>query len=213
MNKKTIFTVGVVTLLLVSADIGITFASKIQSAEPKVSETIKKRDNTHKKPTTKETKNTKQAKKVNTPQEQVETQESSQQSEKVVTPQTTTEQPINTEPVIPSTGITINGQNFPIGYFSGSGAVPADNTIYEWSSIPNYYLVERMGGAGSVIWQLGVGSVVYVNGREYHVTAIDNHISRSNSALARQRMAEHAIGFQTCESSGADTLLTMWYAD
>lgn len=231
MNKKVVLAAGIIATLVVGAE-GVVFASSINNkkVEPKIEKVTKKSDKkkidkaARKLANTAKTSEKVAAKQIKADNKQQTKQNTNQQQQPKAAPavnqqkQQTYQQPAQQRPAqakssVPSYGITIAGRTFGIGHFYGSGLVPADNNIYEWASIPNYYLVERTGNAGGTIWQLGIGSPVYVNGRQYHVTAIDSHISRDNVSLARQRMASHAIGFQTCESAGANTLLTMWYAD
>lgn len=120
----------------------------------------------------------------------------------------------STSPQVTS-GFNFLNHHYPIAYFSGNGAVPANNYVYRWSAIPNYYLVERMGAAGAYINGLTVGSAVTIDGHTYHVAQVLTGFK--NTVEAAGKIAEilnGRIGIQTCETSsyGGYSTLTIWIA-
>lgn len=114
-------------------------------------------------------------------------------------------------------GFNFNGYHYDIASFSGSGAVPQWTPyIYQWTSKPNHYLVERMSDAGSSIRSLGMGGVVVLNGQSYVVTnmmsGLENDLNTSDLVFD----SSSSITIQTCDAaigSNGQSLLTLWFLD
>lgn len=120
--------------------------------------------------------------------------------------------PVNTD----TSGFNFGNYHFPIAPFSGTGQVPADNNVYQWTSDSRWFLIEQGGNAGHVIKaNVGIGSTVIINHITYHVTDMKSGLlnSPTNSQghdYYKSHINQHAVGFQTCDSVG---VLTEWFAD
>lgn len=123
----------------------------------------------------------------------------------------------NTEPVnTDKSGFNFGNYHFPIAPFSGTGQVPADNNVYQWTSDSRWFLIEQGGNAGHVIKaNVGIGTTVTINNIPYHVTDMKSGLinTPTNSQAHdyyKSHINQHGIGFQTCDSVG---VLTEWFAD
>ncbi|KRN28813.1 hypothetical protein IV38_GL001018 [Lactobacillus selangorensis] len=116
---------------------------------------------------------------------------------------------------VPATGFYVNGYSAAIGSFSGTGHVPATNTMFAWSELPGRYLVELNSPLHTHIASLGVGDTVYFNGQAKHiVSVISGQPNDSNTlALVQSHIASGQIGWQTCESNSDNSTLTLWFAE
>lgn len=123
--------------------------------------------------------------------------------------QSSSQQPAQTS------GFCLNGHSYPIRSFSGTGSVPADGNVYAWTSLPNYYLFEMMGAAHSQLGSLHVGSEVVINGRVLHVSEIMYGVKNDGTGLevVSNKLAQHSVGWQTCEQACYNSTLTVWFAD
>lgn len=112
-----------------------------------------------------------------------------------------------------TSGFNFSGHHFGIAAFSGVGHVPADNNVYAWTALPNYYLVERTGVAGAYIWGLGYGSAVTVNGRVWHVQKIVHGVPNDQSGfdIAQSNLSTYGMAIQTCETGSENSTLTMFF--
>lgn len=131
---------------------------------------------------------------------------------------------VETTPTAPETtsvqtredGFNFLGQHWDIAPFSGSGQTPRYTPyIFQWTSLPNYYLAEQASSAGQALWSLGVGSEIIVNGRILHITKIDHHLNRldgNTTNYAFNSAAAHALGIQTCDEASG-TYISMYWAD
>lgn len=112
-------------------------------------------------------------------------------------------------------GFNFKGHHFPLSTFSGNGQVPLETPyVFQWSSKPTHYLVERVSPAGRVIQQLGMGDTVVLNGKSYVVTHIKRTVPNDTNALAVLNSVSADMTIQTCETTrGADGYadLTLWY--
>lgn len=121
-------------------------------------------------------------------------------------------EPINTD----KSGFNFGNYHFPIAPFSGTGQVPADNNVYQWTSDSRWFLIEQGGNAGHVIKaNVGIGTEVIINNIPYHVTDMKSGLGNTptNSQghdYYASHINQHAVGFQTCDSVG---VLTEWFAD
>lgn len=106
-------------------------------------------------------------------------------------------------------GFNFNGYHYDIHWFSGDGYVPADQYIYQWTDLPNHYLIEKYGQAGNTVWTIKIGTQIIINGQTYTCYKILNHINRLNGYDIL--IDEHAnISAQTCEIDRGDWL-TIWF--
>ena len=106
-------------------------------------------------------------------------------------------------------GFNFNGYHYDIHWFSGDGYVPADQYIYQWTELPNHYLIEKYGQAGNSVGTIQIGTQIIINGQTYTCYKILNHINRLNGYDVL--INEHAtISAQTCEVDGGDWL-TLWF--
>lgn len=148
---------------------------------------------------------------------------SSSQTQSVTTPTASSEQitpkiaASDTEPVKTDTsGFNFGNYHFPIAPFTGTGQVPADNNVYQWTSDSRWFLIEQGGNAGAVIKaNVGIGTEVTINHITYHVTDMKSGLGNTptNSQghdYYAAHINQHAVGFQTCDSVG---VLTEWFAD
>lgn len=121
-------------------------------------------------------------------------------------------EPINTD----KSGFNFGNYHFPIAPFSGTGQVPADNNVYQWTSDSRWFLIEQGSNAGHVIKaNVGIGTEVIINNIPYHVTDMKSGLGNTptNSQghdYYASHINQHAVGFQTCDSVG---VLTEWFAD
>lgn len=141
----------------------------------------------------------------------------SQQSQSTNSNYSATEEkkPQSVAPQVTS-GFNFLNHHYPIASFSGSGAVPANNYVYRWSAIPNYYLVERMGAAGAYINGLTVGSEVVIDGHTYHISQVLTGFKNTVDAASKiESTLNGRVGIQTCETSryGGYATLTIWIAE
>ena len=105
----------------------------------------------------------------------------------------------------PTTGFTVGGSTYAIRSFSGSGSVPADSYVYQWTGMSNHYLFERTGVAFGSLASAGVGSTVAVNGHQYTIRQVLYNQNNTTDAAYNALMAGKAqwggISFQTCEAT------------
>lgn len=105
----------------------------------------------------------------------------------------------------PTTGFTVGGSTYAIRSFSGSGSVPADSYVYQWTGMSNHYLFERTGVAFGSLASAGVGSTVAVNGHQYTIRQVlynqDNTTDAAYNALMAGKAQWGGISFQTCEAT------------
>lgn len=113
-------------------------------------------------------------------------------------------------------GFSFNGQNFPIKSYTGLGVLPADNYVYQWTTLPSHFLIERSGQAGKYINQLCVNNEVYIQNKKFKIVGMKIHVPNNNNALntLKQGYQQYRalISWQTCESSNNMSSLTIWYA-
>ncbi|WP_334117453.1 N-acetylmuramoyl-L-alanine amidase family protein [Ligilactobacillus sp.] len=112
-------------------------------------------------------------------------------------------------------GFTLNGHNYAIKSFSGTGTVPADSYVYAWTSLRNYYLFEYYGSAHKELASLHVGSPVVINGQTLHVREIITNVSNNGNAydLVARKMQQYKAGWQTCEYAAYGSTLRLWFAN
>lgn len=84
-----------------------------------------------------------------------------------------------------TSGFNFLNHHYPIASFSGNGSVPANNYIYRWNAIPNYFLVEKLGSAGNYINELTVGSTVVIDGHTYHIVQIIHGFKNTTDAASK----------------------------
>ena len=110
---------------------------------------------------------------------------------------------------------SLNGHNYAVKSFSGTGTVPADNYVYAWTSLRNYYLFEYYGNAHKELASLHVGSPVVINGQTLHVREIITNVSNDGSAydLVARKMQQYKAGWQTCEYAAYGSTLRLWFAN
>lgn len=114
-----------------------------------------------------------------------------------------------------TSGFNFNGHHYPLAWFSGSGYVPADGNIYRWQELPNHYLIERAGSAGTTIRELGVGSKVVIDGQTYTVFKVLSHVQNDENAWNILTSQGATVTWQSCDATyGANGLatLTLWFA-
>lgn len=171
-------------------------------------------EKTKEKQQTTKTENTEQATKTEDTEQTTKTEniEQTTRTENIEQTNTTSIQTVKEKPqenIQPTDGFNFNGYHYDIHWFSGDGYVPADQYIYQWTELPNHYLIEKYGQAGNTIWTIQVGTQIIINGQSYICYKILNHISRLNGYDVL--INEHAtISAQTCEVAGGD-LLTLWF--
>lgn len=112
-----------------------------------------------------------------------------------------------------TSGFNYLGYHYELSSFSGSGQVPADNYVYQWTSLPNHYLIERFGSAGGTIQGVGVGTEVTINGNTYTVFSKQSGVSNDENAYNLLVSKGAAITFQTCDGPGPNSTLTLWWAN
>ena len=110
---------------------------------------------------------------------------------------------------------SLNGHSYAVKSFSGTGTVPADNYVYAWTSLRNYYLFEYYGNAHKELASLHVGSPVVINGQTLHVREIITNVSNDGSAydLVARKMQQYKAGWQTCEYAAYGSTLRLWFAN
>ena len=110
---------------------------------------------------------------------------------------------------------SLNGRSYAVKSFSGTGTVPADNYVYAWTSLRNYYLFEYYGNAHKELASLHVGSPVVINGQTLHVREIITNVSNDGSTydLVAGKMQQYKAGWQTCEYAAYGSTLRLWFAD
>ena len=110
---------------------------------------------------------------------------------------------------------SLNGHSYDVKSFSGTGTVPADNYVYAWTSLRNYYLFEYYGNAHKELASLHVGSPVVINGQTLHVREIITNVSNDGSAydLVARKMQQYKAGWQTCEYAAYGSTLRLWFAN
>ena len=110
---------------------------------------------------------------------------------------------------------SLNGHNYAVKSFSGTGTVPADNYVYAWTSLRNYYLFEYYGNAHKELASLHVGSPVVINGQTLHVREIITNVSNDGNAydLVARKMQQYKAGWQTCEYAAYGSTLRLWFAN
>lgn len=113
-------------------------------------------------------------------------------------------------------GFSFNGRNFPIKSYTGLGVLPADNFVYQWTTLPSHFLIERSGQAGGYINQLYVNNEVYIQNKKFKIVGMKTHVPNNNNALnvLKQGYQQYqaTVSWQTCESSDNMSSLTIWYA-
>lgn len=124
-----------------------------------------------------------------------------------------------TKPVAPvnqTDGMNWNGNHYPIQSFSGVNGEKTPSWtpyVFQWTALPNYYLVEAASSAGGTIRGLSVGSEIVLNGRVLHVTQIIPGMNRKATATVNQVFSlasRHAIGLQTCDDPAGNYITTIW---
>lgn len=110
---------------------------------------------------------------------------------------------------------SLNGHSYAVKSFSGTGTVPADNYVYAWTSLRNYYLFEYYGNAHKELASLHVGSPVVINGQTLHVREIITNVSNDGNAydLVARKMQQYKAGWQTCEYAAYGSTLRLWFAN
>ena len=110
---------------------------------------------------------------------------------------------------------SLNGHSYAVKSFSGTGTVPADNYVYAWTSLRNYYLFEYYGNAHKELASLHVGSPVVINGQTLHVREIITNVSNDGNAydLVARKMQQYKAGWQTCEYAAYGSTLRIWFAN
>lgn len=110
---------------------------------------------------------------------------------------------------------SLNGHSYAVKSFSGTGTVPADNYVYAWTSLRNYYLFEYYGNAHKELASLHVGSPVVINGQTLHVREIITNVSNNGNAydLVVGKMQQYKAGWQTCEYAAYGSTLRLWFAN
>ncbi|MGF7010652.1 hypothetical protein M2146_001176 [Lachnospiraceae bacterium PF1-22] len=112
-------------------------------------------------------------------------------------------------------GFNFNGYHFDLRWcdlYNGE-TLYADSFVYRYPSIPNHFLVERLGECGQYIRQLGIGSTLIVEGREYTVYSIESHNYYEFEYLdtfAAYVNQYPGISFSTCDGPGDMELY--WFA-
>lgn len=110
---------------------------------------------------------------------------------------------------------SLNGHSYAVKSFSGTGTVPADNYVYAWTSLRNYYLFEYYGNAHKELASLHIGSPVVINGQILHVREIITNVSNDGNAydLVARKMQQYKAGWQTCEYAAYGSTLRLWFAN
>lgn len=107
-------------------------------------------------------------------------------------------------------GFNFNGYHYDIQWFSGDGRVPANKYIYRWDELPNHYLIEKDGAAGESIWNIQIGTIIIIDGKNYTCYKILHHIDPyAGYKIVLNEKAN--ISAQTCENDDDLGPLTIWF--
>ena len=112
-------------------------------------------------------------------------------------------------------GFYIDGKSYNIANFSGTGQVPADDNVYRWNKLDNYYLFEKAGSASKSLRQEAVGSTFKINGKEYVIKKVITNVPNSQAGLSqvKSEMDNYDVGMQTCMYDEAHSPVDVYLAN
>lgn len=109
-------------------------------------------------------------------------------------------------------GVSYLGNNYELGYFSGTGYVPTwTNQVFQWNDFPSHYLAEYNSNPGQAIFNLRVGSEVTISGQSYIVYDIVYNQANDQEGLDLVLNSGANASIQVCTSTLDDATLNIYF--
>ena len=109
-------------------------------------------------------------------------------------------------------GVSYLGNNYELGYFSGTGYVPTwTNQVFQWNDFPSHYLAEYNSNPGQAIFNLRIGSEVTISGQSYIVYDIVYNQANDQEGLDLVLNSGANASIQVCTSTLDDATLNIYF--